>query len=136
MIVSGFYENNAMPGGGGFTEWELTGESIGLLAQNFLNAGHSVVINGYLDKGAWAHLERHVNLPYKILLLPQLSTVLEWDSGRNEDVKMGLEAVKEHHAHFSTDDFYRDFIILDSTHQTAEQTVVEILSILNFHKIR
>ena len=66
MIVDGFYEdkNNA---GWSFSQWELVGDSIGLLASNFLKEGYSVIINGYIDEPAWSAIEKHVELNHKKL---------------------------------------------------------------------
>ncbi len=71
MIVSGFFfELN--PDGTkkwGFNQWELVGDSIGLLAHNFQESGYSIIINGYLDEPAWEHIAKHVHFTHKFLLL-------------------------------------------------------------------
>jgi len=132
MIVSGFYYD-MKPNGTkkwGFNQWELVGDSIGLLARNFINAGYDVIINGYIDDPAWINLQKHVTLTHKVLLLPHLDAVIKRDAGRNEDVRMGDEAVKEHHVHFSSDSFFDDFIKLDTTDHTTEETISKILEII------
>src|ERR1039457_7219500 len=64
MIVDGFYYtvNPAGEKVGRFSEWELLGDSIGVLAENFLHRGYSVIINGYIDEPAWEGLQKHVTL--------------------------------------------------------------------------
>lgn len=131
MIVSGFYEDNSMPGGGGFTQWSLVGDSIGLLAANFLGEGYGVVINGYIDEPAWSNIEKHVNITHKVLLLPELDTVISRDAGRHEDIAMGDSSVKQHHEIFSTESFYKDFRKLDTTHQTIDETVASIIDMIS-----
>jgi predicted kinase len=129
MLVGGFYKDDSA-GGWGFNQWGLVGDSIGLLASNFLKEGYSVIINGYIDEPAWTNLQKHISLTHKILLLPHLDTVTQRDAGRNEDVRMGDAAVKEHHIHFSSDNFFQDFIKLDTTDHTEEETVSKILEIV------
>ncbi len=129
MIVSGFYKDDS-PGGWGFNQWGLAGDSIGLLARNFLDSGYSVIINGYIDEPAWTNIQKHVSFTHEVLLLPHLDAVASRDAGRREDVRMGAEAVREHHTHFSTDTFFNDFIKLDTSGHTIEETVSQILEIV------
>jgi lincosamide nucleotidyltransferase A/C/D/E len=129
MIVSGFYKDDSA-GGWGFNQWGLVGDSIGLLARNFLDTGYSVIINGYIDEPAWANIQKHVSFTHKVLLLPHLDTVTSRDAGRREDVRMGAEAVSEHHTHFSADEFFNDFIKLDSTDHSADETATEIMKVI------
>lgn len=127
MIVSGFYKDDTNPGGWGFNQWGLVGDSIGLLAANFLKEGYNVIINGYIDEPAWSNIEKQVSITHKVLLLPQINTVISRDSGRHEDVAMGEASVKEQHVTFSTDNFYDDFEKLDTTNHTIEESVRIIL---------
>lgn len=129
MIVGGFYKDDSA-GGWGFNQWGLVGDSIGLLAANFLDKGYSVIINGYLDEPAWANLQKHVSLTHKVLLLPHLDVVTQRDAGRKEDVRMGDAAVKEHHTHFSSDTSFKDFIKLDTTDHTVDETASKVLEIM------
>lgn len=134
MIVSGFYVDEANPEdaeGWGFREWELVGDSIGLLARNFLDHDYSVIINGYIDDPAWIAIEKHVSLDYKVLLLPHVNTVKRRDAGRIADIQMGAEIVAIHHNHFSKDDFFNNFKKLDTTSHSIDQTVKEVLSIFD-----
>ncbi len=127
MVVSGFYKDDSNPGGWSFSEWELVGQSIGLLAKNFQEKGFDVVINGYIDEPAWVALQEQVTLTHKVMLLPQLDKVIQRDGQRREDVRMGDATVKEHYTHFSTDSFFDDFITLDTTNHTSSDTVNEVL---------
>lgn len=130
MIVSGFYKDGNNPGGWGFNQWGLVGDSIGLLAANFLKEGYKVIINGYIDEPAWTNIQKQITLTHKVLLLPHLDTVTQRDAGRNEDVRMGDKVVAVHHTHFSNDDFLQDFIKLDTISHTIKQTVDEISNLL------
>ena len=129
MIVSGFYKDDS-PGGWGFNQWGLVGDGIGLLAANFLKEGYKVIINGYIDEPAWTNIQKHVTFTHKVLLLPHLDAVTKRDEGRNVDVRMGKEAVKEHHKHFSSDGYFDDFIKLDTTEHSTDETVSRILEIV------
>jgi adenylylsulfate kinase-like enzyme len=131
MVVSGFYKDESNPGGWGFNKWDLVGDSIGLLARNFLDAGYCVIINGYIDESAWANIQKYVTITHKVLLLPHLDAATQRDAGRNEDVQMGAEAVEGHHAYFSNDIFFNDFVKIDTTAQNVEETVDEVMKILD-----
>lgn len=134
MIVSGFYvneDNPSDPEGWGFSEWELVGESIGLLAHNFLEHGYDVIINGYIDEPAWTAIEKQININHKVLLLPHLNEVTKRDSGRSADIQMGAASVARHHQHFSTDPYFKAFHVLDTTTHSIDETVEEVVSILD-----
>ena len=131
MVVSGFYKDSKNPAGWSFNEWALVGESIGMLAANFLRNNFSVVINGYIDEPAWHAIEAQVKIDHKFLLLPNLDVVTNRDKGRREDIRMGAASVKEHHKTFSTDPFYVAFQKLDTSNHSIEQTVTEIIKCLN-----
>ncbi|MGB3945570.1 MAG: hypothetical protein WBK76_01905 [Candidatus Saccharimonadales bacterium] len=130
MIVSGFYEDPSLPAGGDFTEWELTGESIGLLAANFISKGYSVVINGAIHKSAWQRIEETVPITHKLLLMPELDENLSRDNGRSEQDAMGAPAVIEHQKMFSTAEYYRAFQKIDTTNQSIDETVNSVLDII------
>ena len=127
FIVSGFiYDHSSSEG---IKQWELLGDNIGLLAHNFIDAGYNVIINGFLDEISWTSLQKHVDFTNKVLLLPALDTVLQRDAGHDAEVAMGDEAVKEHHDYFSTNTFYDDFVKLDTTSHTVDETVQKIIEI-------
>lgn len=131
MIVSGFYKDENNAGGWSFSQWGLVGDSIGLLAKNFLNEGYSVIINGYIDEPAWTNIQKHIKLNKRVLLLPDVSTVEQRDSGRSDETKMGNDSVKEHHAHFSSNQFFDDFTKIDTTNHTPEDTISEIIKFIS-----
>jgi adenylate kinase family enzyme len=133
MIVSGFYYDRANPEDEkewGFNEWELVGESIGLLAQNFQKHGYDVIINGYIDEPAWAAIGKLVTINHKVLLLPTVETAKERDLGRREEVQQGAAAVERHHVHFSNNNFFKDFVTIDTTNHAVEETVKKVLRVL------
>ncbi len=136
MIVSGFYYDLKSDGTKkwGFSQWGLVGDSIGILARNFQDSGYNVIINGYIDEPAWTNVQKHVAFTHKVLLLPHIDTVTQRDSGRNEDVRMGREAVSEHHYHFSSKNNFNDFIKLDTSDHTVDKTVSKVLEIVSKQK--
>ena len=113
-----------------FDEWKLLGESIGLVAQKFHEAGYSILITGYLEEDAWLEIEKTIELTHKILILPKLETVISRDSSREEDIVMGSKAIKDHHNYFSDNKYFADFIKIDSTNNTKEQTVEKVKEII------
>ncbi len=134
MIVSGFYYNRANPEDEkewGFNEWALVGESIGLLAQNFQKHGYDVILNGYIDAPAWEELQKLVTITHKVLLLPNVDTAKERDLSRREEVQQGEAAVERHHVHFSTDDFFKGFTVIDTTNHSVEETVDLVRLVIN-----
>jgi ABC-type molybdenum transport system ATPase subunit/photorepair protein PhrA len=131
MIVNGFYKDDTNPGGWSFSEWELVGQSIGLLAKNFQEQGYDVVINGYIDEPAWEAIKKEVELTHKFLLLPTLETVKARDKQRPGDIPMGEEAVTVHHNYFSDTDLYKDFEIIDSSAEKADATCQYLLDMVN-----
>ena len=128
FIVNGFIYDHTSPKG--IEQWGLLGDNIGLLANNFLKSGYNVVINGFLDESSWAKIYKHVDITHKIILLPSLDTSVQRDSGRHDDYVMGEEIVKNHHNQFSNDDFYNDFVKLDTTLNSIDETVHGVLKII------
>ena len=127
MVVSGFHKDDTNPGGWSFSEWEIVGESIGLLAKNFQSKGFDVVINGYIDEPAWTKIEKQIKFTHKFLLLPDRETTKARDKQRPGDQPMGVAVVAEHHDHFSNSDTYKNFKMIDSTHHDPDDTLIDIL---------
>lgn len=127
FIVNGFVYDETPEGN---KQWELLGTNLGLLARNFSDAGYNVILNGYINEPAWIEIKKSIQLTHKVLLLPHLDTVASRDAGRTIDVKMGHEAVAKHHAYFSSSSFYDDFVKLDTTSHTPEETTAAILKIV------
>jgi Trm5-related predicted tRNA methylase len=113
-----------------YSGWGLVGENIALLAKNFVSHGFNVVINGYLDVESWQEIEKRLDIDSKVLLLPDAEINIDRDAKRNEDVKMGEQAVREGRKYFNTTSYYQDFIKIDSTNHTVEETYVEIAKLL------
>jgi 2-phosphoglycerate kinase len=133
MVVSGFYYKREKPEDEkewGFNEWALVGESIGLLARNFLDHGYDVIINGYIDAPGWENIEKSVTITHKILLLPQVDTVIARDAGRPDDTRQGEAAVQRHHRHFSSNEFFKNFGVIDTSHQSIDETVSALRKLL------
>lgn len=129
-IPSGFYKDDTNPGGWSYSEWELVGDSIGLLARNFLEKGFDVIVNGYIDEPAWSAIMDHVDLTHRVLLLPDLEEIVKRDAGRSEEIAMGRASVERHHKHFSTDKFFDDFTTINTSDQSVEETASTIRNIL------
>jgi 2-phosphoglycerate kinase len=136
FIVSGFSVDTEADGTEkwNFNEWELVGESIGILAYNFQEKGFDVIINGYIDVLGWEALEKQVSLTHKILLLPHVEETKNRDKQRTSHDTMGDKAVQEHHDYFSSNAFYNDFIKIDSTKQTIDETVAAITKLLTWSR--
>lgn len=117
-----------------YDAWGLLGENIALLAQNYLEHGHDVVINGWLEVESWQEIETQIRIDHKILLLPDIETNKKRDDGRTEEVKMGEKAVLRGQDYFKTNVYYRNFTVIDTSNETAEDTVKRITEILSVHK--
>ena len=134
MIVGGFYYDRAKPEDEkqwGFNEWALVGESIGLLTQNFQKHGYNVIVNGYIDEPAWVELQKLVSVTHKVLLLPSVEVTKDRDLNRRKDVRQGGAAVERHHVHFSTNNFFDDFKIIDTTNLTIDETLEEVRKVIS-----
>lgn len=110
-----------------FEQWPLVGDSIGLLAKNFLDKGQDVIINGYMDETAWNAVSERVQLTHKFLLLPHLDTIFERDAMRTGYDIMGKEAIQEHHDDFSNNPYYTSFTKIDSSEHSVDETVELLL---------
>lgn len=131
MIVSGFYKDETNAGGWGFNQWGLVGSSIGILATNFLKNGYSVIINGYLDEPAWSQIQECVEINCRVLLLPNLKSLIQRDAERPSEITMGEPSVRQHFEAFSEESFYDDFARLDTSNQDVEETAEDILKLIS-----
>jgi thymidylate kinase len=113
-----------------YSAWRLLGENIALLAKNFLDHGNDVIINGYLEVESWQEIEKHITIDYKFLLLPTLEVNIQRDAGRTDEVKMGPKAVKKGQNYFRTAEFYNDFIRIDTSEDSTEETLQKIMEII------
>lgn len=114
-----------------YSEWKLVGDSISLLAQNFIKEGFSVVINGYIGDEGLFSLNKKLNLTHKFLLLPDIKIIQKRDVNRSENLKMGSEMVQKHYDKFNSDNKFNDFIKIDSSGQDAHQTAQKMIEIIS-----
>lgn len=128
FIVTAFTSETSIDGvkKWNYDEWELVGDSVGLLAHNFRTNGYPVIINGYMTELGWEAAKNHVALTHKILLLPQVDETKKRDRKRSGDKPMGEQAVMEHHGYYSNSGYYEDFTRVDTTHHSVEDTVAEV----------
>ncbi len=113
-----------------YNEWELVGENIGLLAANFQDNDFDVIINGYIDKSSWKEIEKHIRITHKVLLIPDLAVNHARNSQRAENNQMHQNDVERHHKYFSSDIMFEDFVKIDSSSQSVEETEQQIQAIL------
>lgn len=109
-----------------FEDWDTLGNSTGILAKGFLDAGYDVIIDGHIDDTAWKLIEKHVTLTHKFLLLPHVDVTKARDKERSGDTVMGDEAVTNSHNYFVTNYYYKDFVTLDTTDHSIDETVKTI----------
>jgi cytidylate kinase len=129
FIVNSFvYDHSSNEG---IEQWKLLGDNIGLLTNNFLKSGYNVIINGFLDESAWIEVERHISITHKVILLPDIDISIQRDGERHEDYIMGEEIVKAHRDQFSNSGFYKNFIKIDTSSHNVDETVSNILKIIN-----
>jgi len=107
----------------GIQQWELLGNNVGVLANNFVEAGYNIIINGYINEPALHKIVEHVQLTHKLLLLPNIEEVIKRDSLRRAENVMGEKAVRKHHDYFSSSHFFDDFVKLDTSTQNDEETI-------------
>ena len=87
-----------------------------------MKLGYNVIINGYIAESAWETIYKNIKFTHKFLLLPDLDTVKDRDGRRLGDLPMGDEVVALHHRYFSQSDFYKDFILIDSSSENEAAT--------------
>lgn len=127
FIVSNFLYDESSEG---IKQWQLLGQNISLLANNFEHAGYNVIINGYIGDFAWKILSENTRITHKVLLLPDESEVVRRDLLRKAIVAMGKNAVSEHHNYFSNSSTFADFVKIDSTALNCDETVKEITNLI------
>jgi ABC-type cobalamin/Fe3+-siderophores transport system ATPase subunit len=110
--------------------WKLVGDNIGLLAENFLRQGYSVLIEGYIDVEGWQAVENRIKLTHKVVLVPDLETTIARDKLRPEEFVMGEKSLEESIRYFSDNEYFKDFARVDSTGHSAEQTADEIQKVV------
>lgn len=128
FIVSGFrYEEPH-----GLDQWVLLGKNLGMVAANFQGQNYNVIINGYLREQAWTELEKYITFTHSFLLLPALDAVQKRNGGRKPEAQMDEDSVLQHYDFFSNHTYYTHFARIDSSNQTADETVAVIKSMIQF----
>ncbi len=132
MIISGFYKNKEPDGEEAwrYSEWRLVGEAIALMSKNFADHGFAVVIGGYMHTEGWGELSSNLKINHKFMLYPAKETIKIRDVERDEKYYMGEETIDEHIDYLSSPAF-DDFIRIDSTEQNVEETVEQIIELVN-----
>ncbi len=111
-----------------FDEWPLVGEATKRLAQFYLSEDLDLIINGYIGTQAWDNIMSDITPSHAFMLLPDLETLQKRDVSRPLDQQLGATLSEKHHTYFSSADFFDDtFEIIDTSRQTAEQTLENIL---------
>ena len=70
-----------------------------------------------------------INLDHRILILPTTDATIERDSRRTWN-KLNEETTRRHYKYLNTNDFFDDFIKVDSTHLSVGETAKVILKLL------
>ncbi len=132
MIVSGFsYElNSDGTKEWSYDQWELVGQSIGILAQNFLHHGYDVIICGYLPEEAWIRIEDDIEISHKVLLWPQAQENYERDASRSEDFRLGQATIDTHRQYFTSTDYFKGFTKLDTSGHSLDESLYAIERLL------
>lgn len=131
MIVNGFKEieidnENELA----FNKWSLAGDTIGLLANNFLSNNYQVVIHGHVTKELLSSFEKHVAITHKVILLPSIDETVSRDKARGEYLTMGEDMVRKHYEYFLTNNL-EGFLKVDSTNENVNTTLEKIKTILD-----
>lgn len=113
-------------------QYYLSFENAATLTENFIDQDFKVIIDDVVHGGdlygEWIKYFEKFN-PKKILLMPSKETILNRNKTRNhfvseDTISMLYEDFKKHD--------YSDWIVIDNSKQTLEETVAEIKSTLNW----
>ncbi len=130
MIANGFKEIKADNESGlSFNKWNLAGDTIGLLASNFLDNNYQVIIHGHVTEELISSIENRVDITQKIMLLPNIASVVLRDKTRGNHLSMGEDMVRKHYEYFLTSG-WNEFIRVDSTNEDVSTTLEKIKAIL------
>ena len=133
MVVSGFERNTSTSTSEDwlFKEWETVGEAITSLIASFRKNNFDVVLAGFIDEEAWSQIFKEFKADSKFLLLPDIEENKRRNLQRPEHWRMQNKDVQRHQNHFKTSRIYDEFMTIDSTTHTVEQTVEEIKKLIN-----
>ena len=129
MIVDGF-DSKTLPNGEevlDFTKWGLSGDVIGLLAKHLADSSYWVIIHGHVNDTLLEHIEKYININYKVLLLPSQQSAVERDRKRGSG--MGKEMVSKHYEHFKKT-ILDGFTKIDSSNDNVADTVNRVKDIV------
>ena len=110
----------------GLKQWRLLGENAGLIAENLLRAGYNLLVEGFLDAAGWQAVEERVTLNAKLLLDPMPEVAIARDSERDEDDRMGADAVRQHIRYFEHEPYFESFTRIASTNQDVDGTLRDL----------
>lgn len=132
MVVDGFHPGLASNGQEilDFDKWDLSGDTVGLLAKNFLESGYNTIIHGHVNDTLLRHIEKQIQITSKVLLLPQLSEVIQRDKNRGTEFTMGSDMVTGHYNYF-LNDIFSSFIKIDTTNESVGVSTARIRELLD-----
>jgi broad-specificity NMP kinase len=125
FVESGFVYDDTPEGK---KQWALCVKNVIDLSKNFVNEGYNVIIEGYIDRESPGWPEVSVELPVDkaFLLLPNLAEIKKRNKSRDPKIFMEDIDVERHYEYFSQEK-EDNFIVLDTSNQTPEETVKIIL---------
>lgn len=129
MIVDGFDKALKEDGSIGFNKWELSGDTIGLLAKHFQDNGYSIVIHGRVNDMLIKGIEKYVAVHTMLVLLPSLDVAILRDKEREAELTMGEKWVREDYEYYANNALSR-FVRIDTSDEQAYETVSRIKSLL------
>lgn len=68
---------------------------------------------------------------YHVVLMPSFESLMERDSGRDDYIRMGKDIVEKYYKKFIELKFPKDWIVVDNTGQTVEETYTKVLDAIN-----
>lgn len=128
FVVKGFKYDESLEGE---RQWQLLGKNAAVLIENYLDQNYVVFVNGYVGENTWNEIFKRNTPKFRFLLLTDEETNLHRDKGRTTEVAMGQEAVLRHRDYFLSATYFDDFIKLDTTGQSAEESLKKIIEIIN-----
>lgn len=126
FVESGFLFDESEEGE---KQWDLCAKNVIMLANNFINKGYVVIIEGYFDDRQWKRVATELDIVHKFLLLPKQNVTCKRDEERDPRYQMGCEAIKNHYSDF-TREFFGNFERIDSSQESIDETVERIFSVV------
>ncbi len=126
IMPHAFYQNKA--GYWRYSNWREVGKIVSLLITHLRENYDTVIIEGYVTDEVIKNID--VNIDFKILLNPTLGTALERNKHRKPHFLLHENDIERHYHNFAKINF-KNFAPIDSTNQTIQETLREILSIID-----